>query len=85
MWAVDRGGNLVLLVCYWVDSENFTGNSSIDIGDGCDIYSDDYDIGEISKVNAFLDFSIIRRVCILIAGEAFDRLVEFRFVPILSF
>lgn len=60
MWAVDRGGNLVLLVCYWVDSENFTGNSGIDIGDGCDIYSDDYDIGEISKVkrvSRFFDYS----------------------------
>lgn len=58
MWAVDRGGNLVLLVRYWVDSENFTGNSGIDIGDGCDIYSDDYDIGEISKVNAFSIFRL---------------------------
>lgn len=48
----------MLLVCYWVDSENFTGNSGIDIGDSCDIYSDDYDIGEISKVNAFSIFRL---------------------------
>lgn len=48
----------MLLVCYWVDSQNFTGNSGIDIGDGCDIYSDDYDIGEIWKVNAFSIFRL---------------------------